>query len=376
MRIGIPKEIKDREYRVALTPDGARALAAAGREVRVQAGAGAALGFADVDYAAAGAVVVPSAEEAYAADLVAKVKEPQPAEFPLLRTDQVLFSYLHLAAAPDLARELLARRTVAIAMETVTAPGGKTPLLTPMSQIAGVLAVQMGAWALTMGNGGSGTLLAEIPGVASGRVVVLGGGTVGGTAARLALAWGADVTVLDRDPARLAALRAQLGERLATAEATPDAIGRALAGADLAVGAVLVPGREAPKIITREMVRGMRRGAVLVDVAIDQGGCAETSRPTTHSHPLYVEEGVVHYCVSNMPAACSRTATLALTAASLPYLRTLAERGWRDALLSDPGLADGLQICRGRVTHRSVAEALGEPYAPAASCLAPTDGQL
>lgn len=369
MLIGVPKEIKDHEYRVGLTPAGAKALVLAGHEVRVQAGAGMAIGLSDPLYAAAGARVVAAAAKVYACELVIKVKEPQPAEIPLIRPGLVLFCYLHLAAAPELARELIERQAIGIAYETVSGSHGELPLLMPMSQVAGRLAIQAGALALTMAHGGSGTLLSGVPGVPPARVLILGGGVVGSNAARLALGLGADVTLLDRSPARMRRLEEIFGAGLKTRHSDAEAVAECARQADLVVGAVLLPGKRAPKLLTRATVAAMKPGSALVDVSIDQGGCAETSRPTTHSAPMYVEEGVVHYCVTNMPAATARTSTLALTQATLPYALALAAKGYRRALRDDPGLRAGLNLCLGRVTHASLAEDLGYALTPAEELL-------
>ncbi|MBI5329503.1 MAG: alanine dehydrogenase [Betaproteobacteria bacterium] len=357
MHIGIPKEIKDHEYRVALTPAGAAALTAAGHAVRVETGAGAAVGLADDAYARAGAELTDAAG-VYAADLVFKVKEPQPVEVARLRPGQRLFCYLHLAAAPDLARALMETGVTAIAFETVLDAAGRTPLLAPMSQIAGRLAIQAGMQSLEMQHGGRGVLLSGVPGVAPGRVVILGGGVVGANAAHIAVGVGADVTLLDRHAERLGAFDDQYGGRLKTRFSNPANIAECLREADLVVGAAYVHGRRAPRLLTREHLRTLPRGAVLVDVAIDQGGVAETSRPTTHSSPTYVEEGVVHYCVANMPGAVARTATLALAEATLPWLLRLAADP-KAALEADPGFAAGVNVAEGRIVHPGLAADLG-----------------
>ncbi len=370
MRIGVPKEIKDHEYRVGLTPAGARALVAAGHRVVVEAGAGAAIGFSDALYRETGATVEEGPEAPWGCDLVVKVKEPQPSEFPFLRPDLVLFTYLHLAPDPVQARALVESGCTAIAYETVTGPGG-LPLLLPMSEVAGRISIQAGAHALQMANGGRGVLLGGVPGVAPARVVVIGGGVVGTEAARMALGLGADVTLLDVDLERLRRLDALFGPALKTRYSEPHAIEELTREADLVVGAVLLPGHAAPRLVSREMVAAMPRGAAIVDVAIDQGGCVETSRPTSHSDPLFIEEGVVHYCVTNMPGACARSATLALTNATLPYLLKLATLGWRRALAEDGGLRDGLNVCAGRITHEAVAHDLGWDYTPATEMLGP-----
>lgn len=369
MRIGVPKEIKDHEFRVGLTPAGVRAVREAGHEVCVETRAADAIGFTDAHYREAGAAIVASPQEVYACDLVIKVKEPQTSEVTLLREGQILFCYLHLAASHALTEQLMQSKATCIAYETVLDAQGTLPLLTPMSAVAGRLSIQMGAWALTMANGGSGVLLSGVPGVAPGRVTILGGGMVGANAARIALGMGADVTVLDRDPVRLQHLEGLFGAQLKTRYSEADAIENCVRKSDLVIGAVLLPGKHAPKLISRALIQTMRPGSVLVDVAIDQGGCAATSRPTTHSNPLYIEEGVVHYCVTNMPAATARTSTLALTHATLPYLLALANQGVKQALLNDAGLRSGLNIYAGKVTHAHLAEDLGLPYVAAEDML-------
>lgn len=368
MQIGIPKEIKDQEYRVALTPAGAARLAGAGHVAVVEAGAGAASGFADRDYEAAGARISDAAA-AWQADLVFKVKEPQAAELPLLRPGQILFCYLHLAAAPVLARALMARGVVAVAFETVEDAAGHTPLLAPMSRVAGRLAVQAGMQALEMQHGGRGVLLAGVEGVPPGRVVIVGGGEVGSNAAHIAVGIGAEVVLLDRDPARLAAFSARYPGRIGTVLSDPGAIEREIARADLVIGAVYLHGRRTPRLITRAMVRGMPRGAALIDVAIDQGGIAETSRVTRHDAPFFVEEGVVHYGVANMPGAVARTSTLALEAATLPYLLRLVKEGPTAAFAADPGFAAGLNLAAGRICHAGLAADLGEAAGDWQACL-------
>ncbi len=362
MRIGIPREIKNHEYRVALTPAGAALLVAHGHTVRIQSGAGARIGFCDDEYGAAGATIVATAAEAWTAELVAKVKEPQPEELSLFRRDQVLFTYLHLVTCPAVADALMQADSVGIAYETVTDASGGLPLLVPMSEIAGRLSIQMGAWAQMLPQGGAGVLLPGLAGVPSGKVVILGGGTVGTHAAWSAVGLGADVTIFDLNLQRLRRLEEIFGPRLKTCHAEPQAIARYVKDADLVVGAVLVPGKQSPKLLTRAMLRTMRPGSVFVDVGIDQGGCAETSRPTSHADPTYVEEGVLHYCVPNMPGAVARTATLALTQATLPYLVTLADQGWRSALERDGGLRNGLQVAHGRITYRALADDISKPF--------------
>ena len=370
MRIGVPKEIKNHEYRVGLTPAGAHVLAVAGHAVLVETRAGAAVGLDDAAYRAAGAQIVATAADAYAADLVIKVKELQAAEFPLTHPGQVLFCYQHLAPDPPLLAAMIERQVSCVAYETVGAADGSLPLLIPMSEIAGRLAMQVGAWALQMANGGSGVLLSGVPGVAPGKVVIIGGGTVGSNAARIAIGLGADVTLLDRDPARLRMLEQVFGAQLRTRFSEPLALRSLVRDADLVVGAVLLPGKLSPKLIHRDDVAAMRPGSVIVDVGIDQGGIAETSRPTSHSSPIFVESGVVHYCVPNMPSAVARTATLSLTQATLPYAVQLAAKGLRSALTDNEGLRSGLQVHAGHVTHRDLAADVNRPYVPAADALA------
>jgi alanine dehydrogenase len=371
MRIGVPREIKPQESRAGLTPPAVHELVRHGHEVLVQAGTGAGIGCDDAQYAAAGARIVPDAAAVFAAaEMIVKVKEPQAVEIAMLRRGQVLFTYLHLAPDEAQTRGLLASGCTAIAYETITDAQGRLPLLAPMSEVAGRMAIQAGATALQKAQGGSGVLLGGVPGVAPGHVAVIGGGTVGYNAARVAVGFGARVTVLDRSLARLAWLDDTFGGRAITLFSTADAVERVLASADLVVGAVLVPGAAAPRLVTRAMLRRMQPRSVIVDVAIDQGGCCETSRPTTHQEPTYVEEGVVHYCVANMPGGVARTSTFALTNATLPFVLALADRGWRAALRADPHLRDGLNVCAGRVTHPAVAAALGLPHVPADDALA------
>ncbi|MBL8541851.1 MAG: alanine dehydrogenase [Betaproteobacteria bacterium] len=364
MQIGVPKEVKNHEYRVGLTPAGAAHLIACGHQVKVQTGAGAAIGFDDDAYQASGATVVASATDAYSAELVVKVKEPQREELPLIDAASTLFCYLHLAADADLTKALLATGATCIAYETVTTAGGELPLLVPMSQVAGRLAIQVGAAALTLASGGRGVLLPGVPGVPPANVVILGGGTVGANAARIAVGVGADVTLLDNSPPRLRHLDDVFGARLKTVHATPHAVAESVRSADLVVGAVLLPAKRAPRLLSRAVVCTMIRGAALVDVSIDQGGISDTSRPTTHSDPTYIEEGVVHYCVTNMPAATARTSTLALTEVTLPYVEALASNGIAAATRADPGLRDGLNLHAGRVTCRPLAEDLDLPWTP------------
>jgi alanine dehydrogenase len=360
MRIGVPKEIKVHEYRVGMTPSAVREATARGHDVLVQTGAAARMGLSDADYAAAGATIIDTAEEIFdSASLIVKVKEPQPTEIKMLRPDQTIFTYLHLAAAPELARALAECGVTAIAYETVTGAGGGLPLLAPMSEVAGRMAVQAGAHCLEMEQGGRGVLLGGVAGVPSAKVVVLGGGVVGVNAVRMAIGLEARVTALDVNRARLYAIDQQFGAAVDTAFSTRATIEEHVASADLVIGAVLVPGAATPKLITRAMVAAMRRGSVIVDVAIDQGGCAETSRPTTHAEPTFVVEDVVHYCVANMPGAVARTSTFALNNATLPLVLALAEKGTKRALIDDVHLRNGLNIFDGKVTHPLVAEAVG-----------------
>ena len=363
MKIGVPKEIKIHEYRVGLVPAGVRELVDAGHQVLVQTGAGAGIGFEDSHYQAAGAKIAAKAEEVFAnSDLVVKVKEPQLAECRLLRQGQVLFTYLHLAADREQADALIASKATAIAYETVTGTDGSLPLLTPMSEVAGRMSVQVGANCLQKANGGFGVLLGGVPGVAPAKVVVLGGGVSGTHAAEMAVGLRADVTVVDRSVKRLRELSAIYGNQLKTVYSTAHAIEELVRDADLVVGAVLIAGAAAPKLVTRAMVKSMKPGTVLVDIAIDQGGCFETSRPTTHSEPTFVLDGVIHYCVTNMPGAVPRTSTFALTNATLPYVKSLAGNGWKRALELDAGLARGLNVHDGKLTHEAVASALSLEY--------------
>ncbi len=360
MRIGVPKEIKTHEYRVGLTPGAVRELVHHGHAVTVETGAGAGIGMADAAYVQAGGTVAGSAAEVFAAaELVVKVKEPQPAEFGLLRPGQVLFTYLHLAPDPQQTAALIAADCIAIAYETVTDARGGLPLLAPMSEVAGRMAVQVGAHCLEKEQGGAGILLGGVPGVAPATVAILGGGVVGTNAARMAAGMGARVTVLDKSLPRLAALDDLFAGRVRTAYATLDAIEAHVLDADLVVGAVLVPGAAAPRLVSRALVAGMRPGSVVVDVAIDQGGCFETSHPTTHADPTFVVDGVIHYCVANMPGAAPLTSTYALAAATTPYISALAAKGVDRALADDPGFAEGLNIMAGKVKHPAVAQSLG-----------------
>lgn len=360
MKIGCPTEIKPQEFRVGLTPEAAHEAVAHGHEVLVQAGAGLGSGFADGDYRAAGARILPDAAAVFAgADLIVKVKEPQSAERAMLSRGQVLFTYLHLAPDPAQTRDLLASGVTAIAYETVTDARGGLPLLAPMSEVAGRLAPQVGAWTLQKANGGSGVLLGGVPGVRPAHVVVIGGGVVGTAAARVAVGMGAQVTVLDRSVPRLSYLDDVFMGRLTTQYATQGAIAELLPGADMVIGAVLVPGAAAPKLVTRAQLALMKPGSALVDVAIDQGGCFETSHPTTHQDPVYALDGIMHYCVANMPGAVAQTSTRALGNATLPFVLALADKGWRRALAEDVHLRAGLAVHEGRLASAPVAEAQG-----------------
>ena len=371
MLIGVPKEIKVEEYRVGLVPGTVRELVHHGHRVMIETNAGSGTGFTDDDYRRAGAEIADSAEEVFAkADMVVKVKEPLEREYRQLREGQVLFTYLHLA--PDLAQTqgLIDSGCIAIAYETVTDAGGGLPLLAPMSEVAGRMSVQVGAHCLEKEQGGSGMLLGGVPGVAAAHVVVIGGGVSGTNAARMAMGMEAHVTVIDINLAQLYALDLQFGPMLNTIFSTVDNIESHVIGADLVIGAVLVPGAAAPKLVTREMVKRMRPGSVLVDIAIDQGGCFETSRPTTHAKPTYVAEGAVHYCVTNMPGAVARTSTFALNNATLPFTLALADKGHRRALAEDPHLKQGLNVAGGKVTYKAVAKALDLPYTAPEEALA------
>jgi alanine dehydrogenase len=371
VRIGIPKEVKTHEYRVGLPPAGVRELTARGHQVMVERGAAAGIGIADAAYQAAGAALADTAEEVFGrADLIVKVKEPQPEEIARLRAGQALFTYLHLAADRAQTEGLLRSGATCIAYETVTDARGALPLLAPMSEVAGRMSVQVGAHCLEKEQGGAGVLLGGVPGVVPAKVVVLGGGVSGTNAARMAVGLEASVTIIDKSLTRLKELDLQFGPRATTLFATADSIEEAVVGADLVIGAVLVPGAAAPKLVTREMLRAMRPGSVLVDIAIDQGGCFESSRPTTHSEPTYLDEGKVHYCVTNMPGAVARTSTFALTNATLPFVIDLAEKGWRQAIAEDPNLRAGLNIHDGKVTHAAVAHDLGFDHVAAESLLA------
>jgi alanine dehydrogenase len=368
--VGVPTEIKADEHRVGLTPAGVRELVARGHRVVVQAGAGEGSAIADDEYVAQAATILPDADAVFAeADLIVKVKEPQPVEIARLRPGQVLFTYLHLAPDPELTRGLIDSGATSIAYETVTDATGRLPLLAPMSEVAGKIATQAGAFVLEKPMGGRGMLLGGVPGVAPGRVMVIGGGVVGQNAAEVAIGMGAEVCVLDRNIDRLRELEFLHNNRAATVYSSTLAVEQLLPEADLVIGAVLVQGAKAPRIIARDQLSLMKRNAVIVDVAIDQGGCFETSRATTHSDPTYDLDGVTHYCVANMPGAVPITSTYALTNATLPYLLKLGELGVRDALQSDPGFLNGLATCAGRLTSEPVARDQGLDYTPAAEAL-------
>jgi alanine dehydrogenase len=368
MRVGVSKEIKNHEYRVGLTPSGVAALVRAGHAVMVETQAGAGVGFSDEKYLKAGATIIATAAEIFAtAEMIVKVKEPQRAEYQQLRPGQILFTYLHLAPDPEQARGLIESDCVAIAYETVTDDQGGLPLLKPMSEVAGRMAIQAGAHALEKAQGGLGVLLSGVPGVPPARVLVLGGGVVGINAARIAMGMGAQVTIMDISLPRLTQIDNDFGPRLLTEVSNRENICAHLPEVDLVVGGVLIPGAAAPKLITRDMLSMMRPGSVIVDVAIDQGGCVETAHATTHQEPTYVVDGVVHYCVANMPGGVARTSTLALTNATLPFVLELANHGYRSALAQNHHLAAGLNIHRGKVAYAAVARDLGYVYEPLAS---------
>ncbi len=360
MLIGVPKEIKVREYRVGLTPSSVREVTALGHKVVVETGAGAGIGMADTDYTRAGATIAAKPSEIFAStDMIVKVKEPQSGERKMLRRDQLLFTYLHLAPDPEQTKDLVASGATCIAYETVTSPTGGLPLLAPMSEVAGRMSVQAGAYFLEKAHGGHGVLIGGVPGVDPAKVVVLGGGVVGTHAIQIALGMGAHVAVIDRSVDVLRRLWVQFGAALNTVFSTRDAIDRHLADADLVIGGVLIPGASAPKLITRAHLKTMKPGSVIVDVAIDQGGCAETSKATTHDEPTYVVDGVIHYCVANMPGGVPKTSTHALNNATLPFVLALASKGWKAALTDDPHLRNGLNVWNGKVTCEPVAKALG-----------------
>jgi alanine dehydrogenase len=366
MLIGVPKEIKNHEYRVGMTPTSVREAVRHGHQLWVEANAGAGIGASDADYVHAGAKIIPTAAEIFAkADMIVKVKEPQAAERKMLRPGQVLYTYLHLAPDPAQTKDLVASGAICIAYETVTSPRGGLPLLAPMSQVAGRMSVQSGAHCLEKAQGGRGVLLGGVPGVAPGKVVILGGGVVGTNAAIIALGMGADVTILEKNTDRMEELVARFGTSIKTIYSTQGAVEDECATADLVIGGVLIPGAAAPKLVTKAMLKDWKPGSVLVDVAIDQGGCAETSKATTHAEPTYVVDGVIHYCVANMPGGVARTSTYALNNVTLPFALAIANKGWQKALADDPHLRNGLNVANGKVTYKAVAEDLGYSYTPA-----------
>lgn len=370
MLIGVPKEIKNNEFRVGLVPSSVRELVYHDQQVIVETNAGFGIGITDADYAAAGAVIVSSSQEIYAtADMVVKVKEPQSSECKQLRPGQILFTYLHLAADPRQTKELIDSDCIAIGYETVTSPKGGLPLLTPMSEVAGRMSIQVGAHCLEKERGGAGVLLGGVPGVKPGKITILGGGVVGTNAARMGIGLGANVTILDKSLHRLAELDMFFGTQLRTLYSTRESIEQCVVDSDLVIGAVLVPGAITPKLVSEDMIKKMRKGSVLVDVAIDQGGCFETSRPTTFANPTYIEHDIVHYCVTNMPGGVARTSTFALNNATLPFVLALSTKGVEKALLEDSHLMNGLNIYRGQVTYKAVAHDLGYPYVDPTSLL-------
>jgi alanine dehydrogenase len=374
MIVGILKEIKAEENRVSMTPAGVEVMKRNGHTLLVEKNAGVNSGFDDASYANAGAEVLDTPGEIYArSDMVMHVKEPLPSEYELIREGQIIFTYLHLAALEELTNVLIQKRSVNIAYETIQKADGSLPLLTPMSEVAGRMAIQAGAYNLEITQGGDGILLGGVPGVEPARVLVIGGGVVGINAARMAMGLGADVTILDRSLQRLQELEMLYGGRMKTVFSTTDAIERYALEADLVVGAVLIPGAAAPRLISRDLVKRMKKGAVMVDVAIDQGGCFETSKATTHQDPTYIVDGVVHYCVANMPGGVARTSTIALTNATLPYALQLAGKGVAVALQEDVHLRNGLNVHAGMVTHEAVAEALGYDYVDALTALSDVD---
>lgn len=365
MLIGIPKEIKNNEFRVSVSPKGVRELIHHGHQVKVEKEAGHSIGFTDAQYQEVGALVVETADEVFEnSELIIKVKEPQPNECQMLKEGQIIFSYLHLAAEPKITNLLLESGCIAISYETVTAADGSLPLLAPMSEVAGRISIQAGAHCLERHQKGRGVLLGGVPGVEKGNVVVVGGGVVGTNAAVVAKGLGANVTILDRSIRRIRELEVRFGHEVDCIYSTVDTVEKYVTGADLVIGAVLIPGASAPKIITEELVKNMLMGSVIVDVAIDQGGCSETSRPTTHEEPTYVVDDVVHYCVTNMPSAAARTATQALENSTLPYIIELANKGYRNALKENKHFMNGINIYRGRVTHEAVANDLSHAYVP------------
>jgi alanine dehydrogenase len=371
MLIGVPKEIKNHEYRVGMTPLSVREAVRHGHQVWVETNAGMGIGAADDDYVKAGAKIIGTAQEIFAkADMIVKVKEPQAVERKMLREGQILYTYLHLAPDPEQTKDLVKSGAICIAYETVTSAKGGLPLLAPMSQVAGRMSIQCGAHSLEKAQGGRGVLLGGVPGVAPAKVVILGGGVVGTNAAAMALGLGADVTVLEKSTDRMEELVSRFGTQLKTLYSTQGAIEDECAEADLVIGGVLIPGAAAPKLITRAMLKNWKRGAVFVDVAIDQGGCAETSKATTHADPTYEVDGVIHYCVANMPGGVARTSTFALNNVTLPFGLRIADKGVKQALLEDPHLRNGLNVYRGKVTYQAVAEDLGYGYVAAEQALA------
>ncbi len=370
MLVGVPKEIKNHEYRVGLTPAGVRELVDAGHQVIVETLCGDAIGFSDDMYVAAGAEIVSAAKEVFdRVEMVVKVKEPQPVECKMLRAGQILFTYLHLAPDPQQTELLVASKATCIAYETVVDNNGGLPLLAPMSEVAGRMSIQAGAHHLEKAQGGLGTLLGGVPGVAPAKVLIIGGGVVGTQAARIAVGMGANVTILDRSLPRLRQLDAEFGGTLNCVYSTTEAVESYALESDMVVGAVLIPGAAAPKLLTRDIISRMKKGAVVVDVAIDQGGCFETSKPTTHENPTYVVDGVVHYCVANMPGGVARTSTMALTNATLPFALQIANKGAANALLDDANLLEGLNVHDGKVTYKAVADALGYEFVDPKSVL-------
>ena len=371
MLIGVPKEIKNHEYRVGMTPTSVKEAVRHGHQVWVQANAGSGIGAADQDYAAAGAKIISTADEIFAkADMIVKVKEPQAVERKMLRPGQILYTYLHLAPDPEQTKDLVASGAICIAYETVTSPRGGLPLLAPMSQVAGRMSVQSGAHCLEKAQGGRGVLLGGVPGVAPGKVVILGGGVVGTNAAVVALGMGADVTILEKNTDRMEELVARFGTAIKTIYSTQGAVEEECATADMVIGGVLIPGAAAPKLVTKAMLKDWKPGSVLVDVAIDQGGCAETSKATTHAEPTYVVDGVIHYCVANMPGGVARTSTYALNNVTLPFGLAIANKGWKKALADDAHLRNGLNVADGKVTYKAVADDLGYAYVAAEKVLA------
>lgn len=370
MRIGIPKEIKNNENRVAMTPAGVLNLVQNGHEVYIETGAGEGSGFSDEEYRASGATIVKTAEEVWSMDMVMKVKEPLPSEFQYLREGLILFTYLHLAAEPQLAQALVDKKVIGIAYETVQLPNGSLPLLTPMSEVAGRMATQVGAQFLQKVNGGSGILLSGVPGVSRGKVTIIGGGVAGTNAAKMAIGLGAQVTIIDLNPERLRQLDDIFGNDITTLMSNPYNIAQSVKESDLVIGAVLIPGSKAPKLVTEEMVKQMKPGSVIVDIAIDQGGIFETTdRITTHDQPTYVKHGVVHYAVANMPGAVPRTSTIALTNVTVPYALQIANKGYKRAVLENESLLKGLNTYKGFVTYKAVSDALQLEYREAKSLL-------